>query len=390
MKKRTSATRKVANRIGQVSGLAAPLEHLDANHVLVKGKSLTYFGGCDYLRLSWHRSVRAAVAAGMERWGLNVAASRKTTGNHVLYEELEKALARFFRSEHALVVSSGYVTGLVVGQALAGEFTHVLVDERAHVCLHDAARFLNCPIRLFRHRNPEDLARLLQRCGRKGRPMVMTDGMFAHDGSAAPLRAYLNLLPAQGWLLVDDAHGAGVLGRSGRGTLELEGVSRDRVVQTLTLSKAFGIYGGVILGPERFYQKFIKHSGLVAGNTPLPLPWAAGALRSLELYRDHPGWLQRLRKNTIEIKESLRPLGRLELDTPGPIVFWPIRRVGHEQTLSRALRRAGIYPSYLRYPGGPASGYFRFAVSSKHTREQLNRLVDVLREDAGLSLQFVA
>jgi 7-keto-8-aminopelargonate synthetase-like enzyme len=116
------------------------------------------------------------------------------------------------------------------------------MDERAHTALKDAALFLNCPVLMFKHRDVASFGAALARCGVGARPLVLTDGMFSHDGSVAPLSEYLKLLPRDGLLLVDDAHGAGVLGNTGGGAVELDGMSRQRVVQCVTLSKAFGIW----------------------------------------------------------------------------------------------------------------------------------------------------
>ena len=128
--------------------LPPPLQQTDRTFVLAGGRKVTYFGGCDYFRLSSHPAVLAAMSKGLERFGLNVAASRKTTGNHRLYELLEERLAGFFGVEAAVLVSSGYVSNLAVAQALAGQFTHALLDDGAHNSLVDATKFLDCPVRL--------------------------------------------------------------------------------------------------------------------------------------------------------------------------------------------------------------------------------------------------
>jgi len=213
----------------------------------------------------------AAVTAGLRRYGLNVAASRVTSGNHALYLQLEKKLARFFRMPAALLVSSGYAANLTVAQGLARQFSHALIDAAAHPSLQDAAVALECPVMTFSHRSVSGLAAALERCGTECKPIVLTDGLFARDGTVAPLREYLSTLPAQGMLLVDDAHGAGVLGNSGRGSLEHCGAHEgQRVIQTITLSKAFGTYGGAILASRPLRQRLATKSRLFAGSTPLP------------------------------------------------------------------------------------------------------------------------
>ena len=227
---------------------AEPLQQVDRTWVRCGRRRLSYFSGCDYFRLASDPRVLAAVQEGLKRFGLNVAASRVTTGNHALYQKLENRLAAFFLAEDALLLPTGFAASLAAAQGLAGSFTHALVDERAHVCLQDAARLLGCPMLRFRHRDAADLARVVGTCGRRAKPILVTDGLFARDGSVAPLKEYLAALPPGGMLLVDDAHAAGVIGAHGRGSLEHCGVPRDRIIQTITLSKAFGVYGGAVLG----------------------------------------------------------------------------------------------------------------------------------------------
>ncbi len=353
---------------------------MDRTYVLFRGRKLSYFGGCDYFRLASHPAVVRAVHEGLDQFGLNVAASRKTTGNHRLYEELEQKLARFFKAERAVFVSNGYLTNLVVAQVLAGEFTHALVDARAHASLQDAAELLGCPVIPCAHRDPADFARRLQRLAKSAKPLLLTDGMFAYDGSLAPLAAYMKLLPRHGRLLVDDAHGAGVLGKSGGGTVELEGLGRERVIQTVTLSKAFGVYGGAVLASREVCGRIAERSRMFTGNTPLPLPLVNAALQALKIFQSDRLMRHRLARNTQRVKNALRATGLPLADTPSPIIAVTPRNPGHARRLQQNLLSAGIYPSFIRYPGGPENGYFRFALSSEHTPAQLGQLVKVLSE----------
>jgi len=151
---------------------AEPLQQINRTYVRYRGRSLSYFAGCDYFRLSSHPKILKAVSEGLRRYGLNVAASRITTGNHELFPALENDLARFFGAESALLTTTGYITNLVAAQGLAGQYSHALVDERAHAALHDASQLLNCPVLTFKHRDPESLAATLQRCGKAARPIA--------------------------------------------------------------------------------------------------------------------------------------------------------------------------------------------------------------------------
>jgi 7-keto-8-aminopelargonate synthetase-like enzyme len=355
-----------------------PLEFVGLNEVRFRNRTLVHFSGCDYFRLARHPRLSAAARATLAECGLNVAASRVTTGNHPIYRRLESELARFFGAESAVLLPDGYLAGIAVTQALAGEFTHSLVDELAHAALWDAARMLGCPVQKFPHRNPAGLSKLISKCGRNARPMVLTDGMFAHDGSVAPLREYLRILPPLGMILVDDAHGAGVLGRTGRGALESERVSRRRIIQCVTLSKAFGAFGGVALGSGALRKKILTRSRTFPGSTPLPPPLAGAALAALKILRGEPVRRRRLFQNLAYVRTRLRAVGWTIPETPGPIVRLPVMNEMQIRKLKSHLTTAGILPPFFNYPGASARGAFRFVISSEHRRAQLDRLASAL------------
>jgi 8-amino-7-oxononanoate synthase len=356
-----------------------PLQQLGGSRVRWRGRELIYFSGCDYFRMAEHPAVLKAAVEGVKKFGLNVAASRVTTGHHKIYEELERELVKFFDAEDALLVSNGYMTGMVVAQALAGNFSHALLDERAHPALQDAAEQLNCPILKFKHRDGEDFKRAVARCGKGSRPIVLTDGMFAHDGSVAPLKAYLKHLPRDGMILVDDAHGAGVLGKEGQGTVEFEGVGRKQIIQCVTLSKAFGVYGGAILGAHQLREKIFERSRAFAGSTPLPLPLANAAVQSVKVLKVRGKELRRqLNKNVDYVRSGLRNAGVELAETPGPIVPRFEKSPPQTRLLKKHLLAAGILPPFVKYPGF-SDGYFRFAISSGHNRAQLDKLIKVLK-----------
>ena len=356
---------------------AEPLQQINRTYVRYRGRTLSYFGGCDYFRLGSHPKILKAVEEGLRRYGLNVAASRVTTGNHELYPALERDLARFFGAESALLTTTGYITNLVAAQALAGQFSHALIDERAHAALRDAAQLLNCPVLTFKHRDAESFAATLKRCGRAARPIALTDGMFSRDGSIAPLRAYLKLLPRDGLLMVDDAHGAGTLGKTGKGSVELENVRRGRLVQNITLSKAFGVYGGAILCSRKLRARLVS-SRLFAGSTPLPLPLAYAARQAVKLLQHQKNARPRLEANAAFIKSALRRAGFNLPDAPGPIISVHSSNGNKVARLKRALLAAAIFPPFINYHGNPGDGYFRFVISSEHTTAQLNSLAHAL------------
>ncbi len=282
--------------------------------------------------------------------------------------------------QSATLASNGYLPNLMAAQAMAGQFSHALMDERAHGSLADAAMLLDCPVLKFKHRDAADLAWTVRRLGGI-RPIVLTDGMFAHDGSVAPLKKYLEALPHDAMVLVDDAHGAGVLGRNGRGTPEHEDVENERIIQTITLSKAFGVYGGAVLGPRKLNEAIIAGSRIFIGNTPLPLPLACAAIQSLAILKNGRQLRLRLARNANYVKAKLRAGGFDMAEAPGPIIS-VIPRDRHEAARwRRRLMEADIHPTLIKYSGGPEGGYFRFAISSEHSRAQLDDLTRALLPD---------
>jgi 8-amino-7-oxononanoate synthase len=357
----------------------AKLQQVDRTYVLFENEKLSYFSGCDYYRLSTNPLVVAAAKEALDLHGTNVAASRLTTGNHPIYERLEEELAEFFDAESAVLVSNGYCTNIVVAQALAGDFSCALLDSRSHPALRDAERFLNCPTTAFAHRDASDLARAVRKSDAGAKCIALTDGLFAHDGSVAPMAQYREVLPHDALLLVDDAHGAGVLGASSQGSLEHCGVSRRGIVQTMSLSKAFGAFGGVIICSHDLRERIYRNSTFFQGSTPPPLPMACAALKSLEILRSQRSFRDRLASNKNYLLTRLKQLGVGNCsNSPGPILGFAPKSTEQRDMLNNALLSHRIYPPLVRYPGGPVTGYFRFAISSEHTLEQLTDLADSL------------
>jgi 8-amino-7-oxononanoate synthase len=354
-----------------------PLPSAGTNEVWFQGRKLVHFSGCDYFRLSRDPRVTAAAKKTLAQTGLNAAASRLTTGDRAVYHELEAALQKFFRCEAAIILSDGYLAPQAAAQAFAGEFSHAFMDERAHGALQDASNLLGCPVRKFSHRDPADLEKKISRGGKNFRPIVLTDGMFSADGSIAPLRAYLKLLPRDGMILVDDAHGVGLLGANGRGTIELENAGRERVVQCGVLSKAFGVFGGIVLASDAVREKILARSRSFVGATPLPPPLAGAAVAAVKILSSDKSRRKRLHANTLWLRNALQKTGWKISETPGPIVRLPDLAPAEEARLKKVLLAAGIYPPYLKY-GAAAKGYFRFIISSEHTPAQLNKLAGAL------------
>ena len=350
----------------------------DATHVRYHGKRLIYFGGCDYYRLAHHPKLLKAHEQAAARGGLGTGASRMTTGNHSAHVELEASLVKFFGCETATVIGDGYLANIALGQAANGRFDAVFIDEKAHMSLCDSAQFLGCPVMRYSHCNADDLAKRLSRRREAKRVLLMTDGVFGATGRIAPVGDLAKRLPRLATLWIDDAHGAGVLGDRLRGTAEHCGLSGRRVIQTITFSKAFGSFGGAILGPRWMRGSLLNGNHVVTGSSSLPVGLARATQVSFQLLHKRPALAKRLRRNTVFVKDKLLAAGLPVDNSLFPVISIECPAKKAAMALRRRILANGIYPSCIRYPADTEEDCFRFAFSSEHSREQLMHLVVTL------------
>ncbi|MBS0191644.1 MAG: pyridoxal phosphate-dependent aminotransferase family protein [Phycisphaerales bacterium] len=372
-----------------------PVESASATEIVVDGKRLVGFGGCNYLGLAHHREVLQAVHAGLDRYGLSTTASRETTGDSVSHDALEAELAGFLQTQQALVTPEGYSANLALGQALARDFRVAITDEKCHRSVAHAVTAAGMRVIAYPHLDVRAAGALAQQYVREG-VVILTDGVFAADGAVAPARALLDALPTgRSLLVIDDCHGLCVLGRSGRGVADHYGLSGPgkmldtRVVITSSLAKGLGCYGGVIAGTSDLIQHAQDVASVYRGTTPAPPAIIEGAREALRVVEREPQLLQRLRANTDQLRRGLKAL-RIELyPTPAPIFTFV---VGDEAVMERIHRRLldrGMLAPLISYPGGPADRYFRVTVNACHTPGQIEELIrgfsDGIASEPGLS-----
>lgn len=361
------------------------IESSTSTRIVLAGRELLYFGGCGYLGLAHHPRVLAALAQGAARLGVSAGASRETTGNCVLYDQLERELALRFHCPSALLTPEGYTANFVAAQVLAREHTLALIDERSHASVFDAARAAGLRIEFWPHHDLAALERLTREHGRQA--VVACDGVQPSRGEIAPLRAMAELCGAsEAALWVDDCHGVGVVGPSGRGSLEHEGVSGERVLLTATLSKALGCYGGFVAGPQRWIDAAREHSAAYIGSTPPPPPIAAAALVALELAFDDGTRLATLRSNCALLRTGFHALG---LPTPRaelPVFAFALPHPEAMGALHEHLLAQGVFAPHVRYLGSPSGGNFRIVVNAEHTGAEIERLIHGLASGLGREL----
>ena len=370
---------------------------------VIDGRRYLYFSGTGYLGLQGHPEVIRAACRATEQYGIGSATSRAGYGDTPPLVEAERQAARLFGAETAFYFMSGYVGNDILARAIEGEVDAVFVDECSHYCVQEAASRLAKPLNRFRHADPGDLAEKLRNQTPPGaRPLVMSDGVFAALGTIAPVGEYCEILreyPGSS-LVIDDAHGLGVLGQNGRGTLEHAGLFERGVNVDLpereaepapfsdsprlflcgTLSKALGGYGGIIPGARRTIERMRSASHYFAGASPVPVPVAAATARALELVIDQPELRTRLWENVRAVRSGLREMGVEVADTPAPIISLTLGTAENMERIHGELAARGILIPYKRtYSGLGPEGALRLAVFATHTEAMIARLVDELR-----------
>ncbi len=345
------------------------------------GRSLVSFCCNDYLGLSQHPAVKQAAIAAVERYGAGAGASRLVTGNHPLHAALESALAGVKGTEAAVVFGSGYLTNIGVVPTLVGDGDLVLADGLVHACLNAGAQLARAETRAFRH-NDVDHCRDLLRGMRAGHPrcLILTEGVFSMDGDRAPLAALASLaLEYDAWLLVDDAHGFGVLG-GGRGSAFEAGAAARIPLHMGTLSKAAGAYGGYLCASRPVVDLIKTRARSFIYTTGLPPAVVASGLKSVELIADDPALCAQ------PLAKARRFTARLGLpEAASAIVPLVIGDPARALAASEALAERGFLVTAIRPPTVPENtSRLRFTFSAAHTDAAVDALAAAVR-DIGLA-----
>ncbi len=330
------------------------------------------FSSNDYLGLSQHPEVREAAARAARDDGAGAGASRLVSGNHPLYRPLEERLAEFKRAEAALVFSSGYACNLGLFSSITDKGDVILCDKLDHASLFDAAWLSGADVRVFDHGDVHRLQQLLLRYHGR-RVVVATEGVFSMDGDLAPLPQLLELCEQHGAVLVvDDAHGLGVLGDTGSGSAEHWGIDPARMIVMGTLSKAAGSVGGYVAGPRALCDGLQNRARSLIYSTGLPPAALAAADKALQL-------MPAMRTQ----REHLRALRSAFAETEAPatpIVPWILGQSGRALAAAEALRAEGFFTVAIRPPTVPAgTARLRLSLCSEHPLEVVQALAERLK-----------
>ncbi|MFH8384274.1 8-amino-7-oxononanoate synthase [Kitasatospora sp. NPDC018058] len=338
--------------------------------------------GNDYLGLTRHPVVTQAAADAALRWGGGATGSRLVTGTTALHTELEEELAEFCGAEAALVFSSGYTANLAALTALTDPDTLIVSDAYNHASLIDGCRLSRADVHRAPHSDPAAVAQVL--AGRtQRRALVVSDSVFSVDGDAAPLRGLSEAVRAHGAaLLVDDAHGLGVLGPGGRGALAAAGLAgQPDTVATVTLSKSLGSQGGAVLGPRRVIRHLTETARTFIFDTGLAPAAAGAALAALRLLRAEPQRADRARAVARTLAARLTAAGLQTCEPDAAVVS--VRAPGPELAVAWAAdcRRAGLAVGCFRPPSVP-DGISRLRLTARGdlTDVQITDAVRIIAE----------
>jgi 8-amino-7-oxononanoate synthase len=347
--------------------------------VVEGGQSLANFASNDYLGLAGHPRIRAAAHRAIDAFGFGAGASPIVVGHSRAHEDAEAAFARFTGLPRALLFPSGYAANLGILAALAGRSAEIFADRLNHACLTDGAILSRATLRRYPHGDLERLEALLAASRAKIR-VIATDAVFSMDGDVAPVPDLLALAERHdAWLVLDDAHGIGVLGR-GRGTLAHFGLRSPRVVYMATLGKALGGYGAFVAGGVTAIAWLMQRARTYVFSTALPPAAAAVATEALRLVDEHPALVATLHERVGEFRRACAREG-IEASSPTAIQPVIVGDAARAVALSARLRARGQLVPAIRPPTVPdGTARLRVTLSAAHSREQVLALAAALGE----------
>ena len=357
------------------------LEHIKGTTAELNGKHVSLFCGNDYLGLSQHPKLIQAAERVLKTSGVGTGSARLISGTTQWHTELEAKLARFFGRERALVFSSGYLANLGALSALSRSGDLIILDKLCHASLIDAAHLAGATVRVYPHLNLDYLEKILKAAEGK-KTFIVTDSVFSMDGDLAPLPELVALKNRYGaYLVIDEAHGTGVFGKTGRGVSEHFGVFNEIDVHIGTLSKSVGSFGGFVTGKSELVDYLINHARTFIFETSLPAPICAAAIEGLNLIEHEPKLREQLWSNVKRLREELKKIGAPILPSESPII--PVVFGDEKRTIQAAefLLGHGFLIPAVRYPTVPkGKARLRITVSANHSSIEIDRLTQAFKQ----------
>lgn len=366
-----------------------PLSDSEGSVAIFDGREVVMIGSNNYLGLTTHPKVRAAAIEAIDRFGTSCTGSRFLNGTLAFHLELDRRLAKFSGKEAALVFSTGYQTNVGTISGIIGKGDYVIMDKEAHASVVDGALMARGEMARFAHNDLDSLDRVLQRLPEEAGKLVIVDGVYSMGGDIAPLPEIVEISKRHGArILLDDAHGIGVLGE-GRGTAAHFGLTDEIDLIMGTFSKSFASIGGFIAGNADVVHFIQHHARSLIFSASLPAPNAAAVLAALDIIENEPEYVHRVMENADYMRAGLRRLGYDIGNSNTAIIPLIIGDDVRTVLAWRALINEGVYTNPVLPPGVPPNkSLLRTSYMATHTREHLDRALEAL-EIVGENLDLI-
>ena len=367
-----------------------PIQEVNGNIVKVNGKEMIMVGSNNYLGLVNHPKVMKAAQEAVDRYGVATCGSRFLNGTLDIHVELERRLGKFMKKEAALAFSTGFQTNQGIISTIVGRGDAIITDRMVHASIVDASRLSYGNIFKFKHNDMADLERILSSIDVNDSKLIVVDGVFSMEGDLANLPEIVKLAKKyKAQLMVDDAHGIGVMGENGRGTCEHFNVEDDVDLVMGTFSKSFASLGGFIAGGEKVISYIKHHARALIFSASITPASVATVLASLDVFETEPERREKLWQITKKMKSGFQAMGYDTGPTETPII--PVI-IGNDELaimLWRLLREDGIFTNPVIYPAVPhGQSLIRTSYSATHTDEELGTVLRSF-EKCGKSLGII-
>ena len=379
-----------ALRAKGVFHLPRVLETEQKSTVVIDGHEVITLSSNNYLGLTVHPRLREAAIKAIEQYGVGSGSVRTIAGTMTLHNVLEEKLAHFKHTEASLTIQSGYATNLGVISAVMQEGDMIISDELNHASIIDGIRLSKASRKVFPHKDMAGLRRVLEESKGANKVMVVSDGVFSMDGDIAPLPEIVALAEEYGaFVMVDDAHSSGVLGKNGRGSVSHFGLDGRVALQIGTLSKGIGALGGYVACSQDMRDFLLQRARPVLFSTSHPPSVVATCIAALDILEEDNSLVERLWENTAFFKRGLEQLGFNTGKSETPITPVIVGEGALAMKFSQRLFQEGVFAQGIVFPTVPADKCrVRTIVTAIHTREELAKALDIF-ERVGKELRII-
>ncbi len=374
-------------------GLSANIRVIDSPMdawVTIDGRRVLNFCANNYLGLANHPRLREAAKRAIDRYGIGPGAVRTIAGTMTLHVELERKLAEFKQAEACITFQSGFMANLATIPALMGEGDLIFSDELNHASIIDACRLSKARTVRYAHNDVDDLRRKLAEHPQARRRLIVSDGVFSMDGDIAPLDKLVETAEEHGAILmIDDAHGEGVLGRRGRGIVDHFGLHGRVDIEVGTLSKAFGIVGGMVAGKKPIVEWLRQRGRPFLFSSAMTVPDVAACIEAVDILQESDELVARLWENARILRSGMQALGFDTGHSETPIIPLMLGEAPLAQEFSRRLFEKGVFAMAIGYPTVPmGKARIRVMNSAAHSKSDLEQALEIF-EAVGKELRVI-